>query len=200
MPYPKNHMTLEEEMLLLNERASHGFISLREFLHILSGKGRYLLLMFLALPFCQPVQIPFLSLPFAAIIAFLSLRIAFGKRIWLPRSLLQKTLSSTGIQRLSYRVLKILRKIHLWTHPRLPNLCNYPYIQYVNATLLFICSVFLALPLPIPLSNLAAAWAILVISWGTLEDDGIFLLLGYSLILFTVACFVLTAITLRRVF
>lgn len=196
----KNHMTLEEEMLLLQEKAAHGFICLREFLHILSGKGRFLLLILLSIPFCQPIQIPGLSTPFGLAIAFLSLRMAFGEKIWLPQWVLKKTISSSTIKKITARTLKLLKKMHRWTHPRLSWLCNYRGVKILNGIILTILGFFLALPIPVPLSNLSAAWSILLISWGCLEDDGIFLLIGYILSLLTIAFFVLTAMTIRHVF
>ncbi len=196
----KNHMTLEEEMLLLQEKSAHGFISLREFLHILSGKGRFLLLILLSIPFCQPIQIPGLSIPFGLAIAFLSLRMAFGKHIWLPQWILKKTIPSSTIKKITSRTLKLLKKMHRWTHPRLSSLCHYPGVKILNGITLTILGFFLALPIPVPLSNLSAAWSILLISWGCLEDDGVFLLIGYILSLLTITFFVLTALTIRHIF
>ena len=73
------HLTLQDRLLLLKEAAEeHSTISFRAILHILSGKGRLLILMILSLPFCFPL-LPGMSIPFGLIIFFIGIRIAFEK-------------------------------------------------------------------------------------------------------------------------
>ena len=67
-------------------------------------------------------------------------------------------------------------------------------MHVVNGLVIALLGIFLALPLPIPLSNLTAAWAIFLIAFGLLEDNGIFVLIGYGVIILTAA--ILTAMTL----
>lgn len=172
--------TLEEDLDILLEKSRRSpSLSIKEILGILSGKGRSLILIFLSLPFCQPMQIPGLSTPFGIVIAFLGLRIGFGKRIWLPRRILLKTISSTTIQKTAQKSLQIMKKIRRFIRPRLNWLCKHRTMQIVNAVLIFLLGIFLALPLPIPLTNLAAGWSIFLVSLGLLENDGIFVLIGY---------------------
>jgi hypothetical protein len=54
-------------------------------------------------------------------------------------------------------------------------------MKRVNGAMLAALGIFLALPLPIPLTNVITAWAIFLISLGILEDDGLFIFLGYGL-------------------
>ncbi|MEI8301518.1 MAG: exopolysaccharide biosynthesis protein, partial [Chlamydiota bacterium] len=140
------------------------------------------------------------SIPFAIIIAFLGLRMAFSKTVWLPKSLLGKTVPSLTLKKITEKTLKVLTKIHKWTHPRLNWLCQYRCIKVINGLLLAILAIFLALPAAVLLPNLTAAWSILLISWGSLEDDGVFLLIGYGLFVLTITFFILTALTIRHVF
>jgi hypothetical protein len=46
--------------------------------------------------------------------------------------------------------------------------------------------LILALPLPIPFTNLTAGWAMFCISLGTLEKDGLFVFIGYSIFAVTI--------------
>jgi len=49
----------------------------------------------------------------------------------------------------------------------------------MNGILLAFLSVLLALPLPIPMSNMLAAIPIVLIALALLEDDGLYLAAGY---------------------
>src|SRR5207245_1066199 len=112
-----------------------------------------------------PIQIPGLSTPFGILIAFIGLRIAFGKRAWLPKKILLKRVSSKKIQKITLKSLKLMNKTKRFVHPRLEWLCDdHAAIKIGNGLLIFLLGIFLALPLPIPLTNLAASWSIFLIS------------------------------------
>lgn len=196
----KKFRTLEEGILLLRQEAKGTPLSIAGILRILSGKGRSLILILLSLPFCQPIQIPGLSTPFGAAIAFIGLRIVFGKRIWLPQKLLVKKIPPHTFEKITDKTLSLVRKIKPWIHPRLIWMCNSPCMEKVNGLIIFILGIFLALPLPIPLSNLTAAWSIFLVALGMLEDDGVFVLIGYLLSLLTVTFFLLMGLTTKNIF
>lgn len=73
-----NQKTLEEELLSLQERGEERSISIREIVDLLSAKGEFLIILLLSLPFCQPIQIPGLSIPFGIVIIFIGIRGAFS--------------------------------------------------------------------------------------------------------------------------
>lgn len=178
----KNYKYLEERILILRKR--HSSLSIREILDILSGTGRPLLLILLSLPFCQPLQIPGLSLPFGLAIAFIGLRMAFGKNVWFPKFILVKRVPQRTLEKLSTNVLKIIRKMKWWTRPRLEWMCH-SYMRIINSLMILLLGALLAMPLPIPASNLIAAWAIFFMAVGLLEDDGLFVLIGYVIFFLT---------------
>lgn len=169
---------LEQVFLELEERSEKTTLTIQNALETLSGRGYPILLILLSIPFCQPIQIPGFSTPFGIIIAFIGLRVAFGHHIWLPESLLSKTISSSVVKKLVKYGLWLNRKVKRITKERMEYLCGSSF-QVFNGVLLFLLGIFLALPLPIPLSNLMAAWAILLISFGLLERDGYFIIAGY---------------------
>ena len=196
----KKFRTLEEVILLLQQQAKDAPLSIAEILRILSGKGRSLILILLSIPFCQPIQIPGLSTPFGVAIAFIGLRIVFGKRIWLPKKLLAKKVPSLTFEKITDKTLALVRKIKSWIHPRLIWMCHSPCMEKGNGLIIFILGIFLALPLPIPLSNLIAAWSIFLVALGMLEDDGVIVLIGYLLFLLTVMFFLLMGLTVKNIF
>lgn len=192
--------TLEEGIVLLRQESKDKLLSIAEILYILSGKGRSLILILLSIPFCQPIQIPGLSTPFGFAIAFTGLRILFGKRIWLPKKLLEKKIPSATFEKITDKTLAIVRKIKPWIHPRLIWMCHSSFMEKGNGLVIIILGIFLALPLPIPLSNLTAAWSICLVALGVLEDDGVFVLIGYLLSLVTVLFFLLIGLTTKNIF
>ena len=193
----KSH-SVEEGLAILDERSRVSpTLSIKEILEILSGTGRLLILIILSLPFCQPIQIPGFSTPFGIVIALIALRMAFGKNIWLPKKVLSKTVSSKTIQKMTQKSLRVMQKMRRFIHPRLNMLCEKGVIRVFNSLLICVQGVFLALPLPIPLSNIAAGWAILFLSLGLLEDDGLFVLFGYAISLLTFIFFILLLLSFK---
>lgn len=196
----KKFRTLEEGILLLQQEANGGPLSIAEILLILSRKGRVLVVILLSIPFCQPIQLPILSTPFGLAIAFIGLRIAFGKQIWLPKKLLEKKISSRTFEKITNKTLTLVRKIKSWIHPRLTWLCHSSCMEKINGLIISILGIFLAFPFPIPLSNLIAAWSIFLVAVGMLEDDGVFILIGYLVALLTVAFFLLMGLAVKSIF
>lgn len=175
----KQFHTLEEEVLLLQQKAKSRDLSIEEIFFTLSDKGRPLFLIFLSIPFCQPIQIPGLSLPFGLVIALIGLRLALGKQVWLPKKLASKTVCSQTLQKITDKSLVVMKKLEHLIHPRFYWFCHSPVMEVINGIMIFILGVFLALPLPIPLSNLTAAWSIFLLALGNLKDDGVCVFMGY---------------------
>lgn len=192
--------TIEEDILLLQEKSKNSSISIGEILNILSEKGQSLIILILCLPFCQPLQIPGLSAPFGLAIAFIGLKMAFGKYAWLPKGILAKSITPHTLQKITEKILWVLKKIKGWIYPRLAWLCYNPSVHIINGLLISILGILLALPLPTPFSNLMAAWSILLIGLGLLKHDGVFILIGYFVSLLTFGYFVAMVLLIKFIF
>lgn len=172
--------TLEDDLeILLAKSRTTPRLSLREILEILSEKCLALLLIFLSIPFCLPIQIPGMSLPFGLVISLLGVRMIVKKQLWLPQFILNKTISSQEIQKIVQKSTHFLNKIKRYVHPRMSWLSEQWVMVIVNGVVVFFLGIFLALPFPIPFTNLIAAWSIVFLSIGILKDDGVFVLIGY---------------------
>lgn len=193
-------VSIEETLEILKEKAKEPEVSFRDIFQILSGKGRDVILIFLSLPFCQPLQIPGTSTPFGIAIAFFGLRMAFGKHLWLPERLLNKTMSGKNLEKIIDGSLFLIRKIKRFVHPRLTWLSSPISMKILNGVIIAILGIFLALPLPIPLSNLAAAWSIFLIAFGLLENDGLLILIGYGVFAVTLIFFAFVVLFLQHIF
>ncbi len=188
MGKPKQEATIEESLIVLKKRSAERELSVRMIFDQLAGRGRTLLLIFLSLPFCQ---IPGLSTLFGLLIAFFGLRLAFGHQAWLPKSLLDKTIPSAKLHKFIEKALWLLKKTRKWVKPRLSWVCRYPVIHMIHGVVICCLGLFIAVPLPIPLSNWVASAIILLICLGILEDDGVFVCAGYVLFILSIVAFTL---------
>lgn len=173
----------EKDLMEALERAPPGPVSLRIFFKALQGRGKPLILLLLSLPFCLPLQIPGTSTLFGIAILFIGIRLAFGKKIWLPKFLLDKKISLKTCKKIFHHALWIINKLKKITRSRLGLICKHKVSHLVHGLFIALLGFFLALPLPIPLTNLIAAWGIFFVSLGLLEDDGLMILIGYSIII-----------------
>ncbi len=172
--------TFEQELnILLDALQAADTITIKQLMELLSGKSTTLLLILLAIPFCLPIQIPGVSTPFGVLILFLGIRMIFGKDVWVPEKLLSVSIPSSALKKIVYKTLAVLRKMNRWIKPRMLWLFQIPMIDVINGTLIAVLGFLLALPLPIPFTNLVAAYSIVALALAILEDDGILLLISY---------------------
>src|SRR5258706_12551891 len=110
--------TVEETFAVILDHAKQGPVSVRTLLRLLSGRGKRLILIFLSLPFCLPIQIPGLSTPFGLAILLVSLRFGLGTKIWAPKALLNKKIPSASLKKGITKGSKLLKKLRLFSRPR----------------------------------------------------------------------------------
>ena len=189
--------SLEEKILLLQKKGGKNSVSIEEILKILSEKGTFLILVFLSLPFCQPLMIPGLSMPFGLAIFLIGFRISFDKNLWLPKFINQKTIEPASLQKITSSLTWTLKKIKYFSKPRLLFLSQNKSTHKLHHLSIALLGFLLAIPLPIPFSNLTTAWALFLISFGVLEDDGIFILIGYLFLLITLVFFLVIALSIK---
>jgi hypothetical protein len=178
----KNSVSLEKSIKTILREAKQRPITLKYLITTLSGKGRYLILMLLSLPFCQPIPLPGLSTIFGLLIVFFGVSITFGKHFMLSETLLKRKVSHKVIQSIATKILWIVKKINPLLHARLTFFTLYPAFRILNGLIIVLLGMFLALPLPIPLTNLIPGWIIFLMALGLLEDDGVLILINYCLL------------------
>lgn len=155
----------------------------------LAKRGLAAVLILLVLPFCLPIQIPGLSTIFGIILMFIGLRISFGHRTWIPKAILEKKVSHHTLEKISSTAIKVTNKIRFLTSTRLVFLVQNPILHIFHGIAIAILSFLLALPLPIPFTNLFAAFPILAFGLGLLEDDGVMIIIAYVLFFLCIAVF-----------
>ena len=189
-PAPKR---LSVELLDLAEAYEDREVSLRELMERLAGRVYTLMLVLLSLPFCQPIPLAGLSVPFGAVIALLGLRFALQKHPWLPRFLTETKIPRKFLPPTLRAGSKIVRALEKIMHPRLPWFFVPGLTQFATGSAIFVCGTLLLLPLPIPFSNLLPALTILLLAASYSERDGVMLMGG-------AVCFFLTLVFFAIIF
>ena len=171
---------LSEDLESILPQAQGHAVSFREILDVIHGRGISAVMVLLALPFVVPVPLPGFSTPIGLLFALFGLRIAFEKHPWWPEWFLKRTLPSATLERLIQRSIRLIRWAEKLLKPRMHFLQRWPIFRMVNGLVIFSCGVALSLPIPIPFTNTIPALAILFLSMGIMEEDGLFILLGYG--------------------
>jgi hypothetical protein len=175
---------LSTDLEALRSRMKDQSLTLGEFKRALRGRGSAMLLVLLALPFCF-VAIPGLSIPFGIAICCIGARMMIGREPWLPRSILHRRLSTARSHQLLNSAIKLARMLESFVRPRFGFLHAGPIMPRVTGLGIVIASLGLMLPLPIPFSNSIPAWAVVLLAIGTMEKDGLCVLLGYLTVVAT---------------
>lgn len=188
---PGRPRKLSEEFALILKEFEVETVTLREVLGLLHGRGYVLLIMLLALPFCQPIPLPGLSTPLGFIIALISARLAMGWKPWLPARLLDLRLPPNRFAKVFALTQKIVTWFERFLRPRLLWITGTPRLEQLHAVPIVICASLLLVPAPIPFSNVIPAWGILLLAGGMLERDGKSIVAGYLATVASVAYFAL---------
>ena len=165
---------------LLREAAGRS-MTLGQLEQILKGRGFGLFLLLLALPFTFPIAIPGLSVPFGIVIMFIGVRIAAGRKPWLPAFILRREIKYAVLEKIIHLGLRLATRLEKVVKPRMHFLQRWPGM--INLIGLGIASggLLLSLPLPplIPFSNTIPAFAVLFLTAGMIERDGLLVLIGH---------------------
>lgn len=71
--------------------------------------------------------------------------------------------------------------------------CSGPVMRKINGGLICLMGIFLAISLPIPLSSYISSVAILFLGVGILNDDGMWILIGYPIAVFYIVFVLVTS-------
>jgi hypothetical protein len=146
----------------------------------LHERGWALLVLFLAAPFPIP-NIPGLSVPFGLAIGFIGWAFMMRRRPWLPKYVMKTSLEFSTLQKVIPFIARFMERIERWTKPRMKWMVSGPINVSLIGLGILSGGFFLALPLPIPLTNGPPALSIIFLVVGMLCRDGIMLILGYVL-------------------
>jgi hypothetical protein len=177
---------LAGQFAALEALAERGDLPLGEIVHEIGRHGHALVILVLTIPFSLPLPVWGLSTPFGLVIALTALHMIFTRHLWIPGPLARRTVPAATVRAIAQAARRVLARTERFIRPRARALAAHPALAALNGALMAIAALFLALPLPIPGSNIAPSWVLLLIGAGTLEEDGVLVALGWAM--FAVAC------------
>jgi hypothetical protein len=157
---------------------------IREMIEVLRGRGMQMIIVLLCLPFLSPVSIPGISIPFGLAIALCGLRVAFGHRPWLPGLILERSVPHAALEKMVRAGCAIHQRIEKIIRPRLAVVFSAPGMTMLLGLAMATGGLLLSLPIPPPfiLTNTIPGLAVILLSLGLMERDGILVLVGYGLV------------------
>jgi hypothetical protein len=155
-------------------------MSLAEIEAHLKERGYALLVLFLAAPFPIP-NIPGLSVPFGIAIMLIGIAFMLRRRPKLPAFILRRKVEFTTLQKVIPFVARLMERLERYMKPRMRFLVKGPVMTSIFGLGIVSGGFFLALPLPIPLTNGPPALSIIFLIVGMLCRDGLMILIGHAL-------------------
>lgn len=173
-------------------------VQLGTVLEALQGRAYELLMILLVLPFAVPVSVPGMSTPFGLAIACVALQLAAGRLPWLPRLVLRASMGPGFFRKVLAATRGVVRWLEKFLRPRLPGLTSSRWWVGLHLAGVALAALLLALPLPIPFTNMIPGWAVLLIALGLMERDGLFIAAGHAVLLISLAYFALLGESVRQ--
>jgi len=164
-------------------------VTLRALMQLMGGQGMLMLCAIATLPFLIPVSIPGVSTVFGAAIILLALAVTLNRLPWLPQRLLDRPLATAKLVPALRKGVRIVSRLDGWVRPRALVLTSGPMVRINGLTLIFAGLLLMAPFGLIPFSNTVPAVAILLLTIGMVQRDGVFVLLGYLATVLTVIYF-----------
>ncbi|MGF1491923.1 MAG: exopolysaccharide biosynthesis protein [Microcoleaceae cyanobacterium] len=135
------------------------------------------LFVLLSLPSALPIPAPGYSIPFGILMLLLAVQLIVGRQQpWLPQSWLDRPIALTTVQGFIKSGIPLLRKIELFSRPRLTPICTSVLGRIIIGCAIALMS--LSMMVPIPGTNTLPAFGIFVTGFGLLDDDGAVSLAG----------------------
>lgn len=179
------------ETLLQTARSIKGEqVSLRQLLELVGEQGMLLFCMFLMIPFLVPVSVPGVSTVFSVVVILVGISVTLNRVPWLPTRLMDRQFATASLVPALEKGANWFQRIDRFIRPRFLMMTNTSIINRLNGLVFIFAGVLLIAPLGlIPFSNTIPALAVLFLAAGMLQRDGLFILLGYVMVVVSVIYF-----------
>ena len=175
------------------EALPDGTVTLAQVRDLVSSDGLMLLAAFLTIVFLVPVSVPGVSTVFGAGILLIGLSRLFRRELWLPKRIERRLVDTQRLRSALRRGLVWFRRLERVSRPhRLSWAASGGAVRVVNDCAIILGAALLMAPFGlIPFSNTFPAVAVLFLAIGSIQRDGLFMLLGHLSNLLTIAYFAL---------
>ncbi len=173
--------SLGEKLRIVIGNLPQGGVTLAEIRDLVGQDGLLLLTIFLTLGFMVPVSIPGVSVVFGSAILLIGVSRLRGRTLWLPKRLAHRVLPAEKVRAAFIKGSIWLRRLERVSRPhRLNGLASAGWADTVNSGALITGSLLLMAPvILVPFSNTLPALALLFLSIGLLQRDGLCILIGH---------------------
>jgi hypothetical protein len=188
------HSPLSQDLArVMGEDYADRELTLNQVLERTEGRGTFLVIILLCLPFVAPFSIPGMSTPLGITIAVLAIRHALGKARRLPGRLGDRVLPLKIKKAILGGGLKVLRLLEKAVKPRRTGWMSWPAAETINTAVMVYAAFLLALPLPPipPCTNMFPGYAIILIAASMMEEDGVLIWVGHAVTLGTTVYFII---------
>jgi hypothetical protein len=155
-------------------------VTVRELLELIGEQGLLLFCAFLAVPFLLPVAIPGTSTVFGLLMVLIGIGVATDSLPLVPRRLLEHSLRTHHVLPALQKGAAVFRRFETLIRPRALALTGGRVANFFNGVVIVLAALVLMVPLPlVPFTNTIPALAVVLLSIGMVERDGIVIALGY---------------------
>jgi len=170
-----------------------GTVTLAQVRDLFGSDGLMLLAAFLTVVFLVPVSVPGVSTVFGAGILLIGVSRLFRLELWLPKRIERRLVATERLRSALRRGLVWFRRLERVSRPqRVSWAASGGAVRIVNDCALILGAALLMAPFGlIPFSNTFPAIALLFLAIGSLQRDGLFILIGHLSNLVTIAYFAL---------
>lgn len=165
-------------------------VTLRDLIVRMGEPGLLFLCALLCLPFLFPVSIPGVSTVFGAGICLISLAITANRLPWLPTAIADRAISVEKLKPALEKGMSLMIRTERYVAPRLLSMVSGALVNRINGLAILFSGLLLMMPLGlIPFSNTLPAVAILMLSVGIAQRDGLIVAGGMVMIGVTLVYF-----------
>ena len=150
--------SLKEIILNIDKKSEPNGLTLKQLIELFQDRSHPLIILFLSLPFVQPLPLFGLSSILGGVIFLSGLFIIFRIKPWLPVRFQQKMIQKSLVKSCTSTLIKVLNRTEKYIKPRFTFLSTSLPAKIFNGLLIMLFAFLLALPLPIPFTNSVPAY------------------------------------------
>jgi hypothetical protein len=190
---PADKRSPAEKLEAAIEALPAGAVTLAQVRDLVGSEGLMLLTAFLTIVFLVPVSVPGISTVFGAGILLIGVSRLFRLELWLPKRIERRVVAAERLRSALRGGLVWFRRLERISRPqRMSWAASDGAVRVVNDCAIILGAALLMAPFGlIPFSNTLPAVALLLLAIGSLQRDGLFILLGHVSNLVTIAYFAL---------
>lgn len=170
-----------EEFRRLAELCAGDTVTFKVLMGEMRPRDHALLTLVLSAAFLHPIPMMGLSVPLGLVIVCAGARMALGKGPWVPAAWRERPMPARLFRTVFGAFAAVMRPVERLIRPRGRFLTEHPWVRRANGLGLAAAGSLIMIPLPPP-TNFPPALAGFVLSAGVLEEDLLFVGLGWGLL------------------